>query len=72
MNVDLDEARLVVSELSLLKNSTLGLDSCLASSNEVSHVSSDRSINASRRLSALSSIRGGAPPVGESIFCNLE
>ena len=68
MNVDLDEARLVVSEMSLLKNSTLGLDSGLASSNEISHASSDRSINASRRLSALSSIHGGAPPVGEFSF----
>ena len=68
MNVDLDEARLVVSEMSLLKNSTLGLDSGLASSNDASHASSDRSINGSRRLSALSSIRGGAPPVGEFSF----
>ena len=70
MNVDLDEARLVVSELSMLKNSTLGLDSGLASSADVSQSSGDRSVSVSRRMSALSSIRGGVPPVGE--FLNLE
>ena len=68
MNVDLDEARLANSEMSLLKNSTLGSDSGLASSNELSHASSGQSSNISRRLSALSSIRGGVPPIGEFPF----
>ena len=68
MSVDLDEARLVVSELSLLKNSTLGLDSGLASSNDLSQSSNDQTASVSRRLSALSSIRGGVPPIGEFWF----
>lgn len=64
MNVDLDQAR-IVSETSLLKNSTFGLDSGLASSNDISQSSGNQSDELSRRLSNLSSIRGIAPLVGE-------
>ena len=62
MNVDLNTAHFVLPDVSQLKNSTLGSDSGLASSNEVSQASGDISI--SRRLSVLSSIPGGAPPIG--------
>ena len=66
MSIDLDSARLVISDDSVLKNSTFGLDSGLASSNEISQSVNEQSIS-SRDLSALSSIRGSAPNVGE--FC---
>ena len=63
MNVNLNSARLEIHDLSELKNSTLGLDSGLASSNEVSQSSGDLDVN--RRLSALSSIQGVTLHVGE-------
>ena len=63
MNVNLDSARLEIYDLSELKNSTLGLDSGLASSNEVSQSSGDQ--NVTRRFSALSSIQGITLHVGE-------
>lgn len=66
MNVDLDEARLVVPDDSLLKNSTFGLDSGLASSNELSQLN-DRTVS-TRNISVLSSIRGSAPPIGELLY----
>ena len=62
MNSDLNIALFGLPEISQLKNSTLGSDSGLASSNEVSQSCGDLSI--SRRLSALSSIPGSVPPVG--------
>ena len=62
MSVDLNTARFELPENTILKNSTLGSDSGLASSNEVSQSSNDASL--SRRLSVLSSIPGSAPPIG--------
>lgn len=67
MNIDFNEACIVVSEDPELKNSTFGLDSGLASSTDVSQSMSGHS-DSTRNLSALSSIRGPPPPVGEFNF----
>ena len=65
MKNDFNEARIIVPDDSLLKNSTFGLDSGLASSNEATHdMSRSSGENDSRHLSALSSIRGLPPPIG--------
>ena len=64
MSVDLNSARYVLPEDSVLKNSTLGLDSGLASSADLSHSSGDQSIIRRSRLSNLSSIPGPVPHVG--------
>ena len=64
MNVDLDSARLVVNETSMLKNSTLGIDSGFTSTADLSHSSGDQSISRNSRLSNLSSIPGPVPLVG--------
>ena len=69
MGNDFEDARLAITEVSMLKNSTFGIDSGFASSNEVSQSSISGTEIPARCLSAISSIHGGLPHVGEFMIC---